>query len=228
MPVLCDRSTLLGKVPLFDGLSRSELAAVLEHSVERRYGPGQNLFCEGDACAGLFVLLVGRVKICKTSASGREIALHMESAPGTLAEVPLFDGGPYPATARAIDEVVAVMIDRGSFERLCKLHSELPCRVLAAVGRRLRAMVGLIERLTFGGVRQQLAQLLLDLREEVGDDTFPLPVTLQEIALRLGTVREVVSRNLSRFQAHGLIRVHKREVVILDAPGLAREAETEL
>lgn len=228
MLLVADRTDLLARIPLFDSLGMSEIESLLQHSVERRYVPGQMLFYEGDVCPGLHVLLSGHVKICKTSASGREIALYIESAPGTLAEVPLFDGGPYPAAACALDAVVALLIERESFYRLCCTHPQLPCIVLATVARRMRAMVTLIESLTFGGVRQQLARLLLGFRADAGDDTLALPISIQEIAMRLGTAREVVSRNLSRFQAHGLIRIHKRVLVFLDPEGLSREADTEL
>ena len=69
---------------------------------------------------------------------------------------------------------------------------------------------------------------LLDFEKEAGGSPFPLPATHQELALRLGTVREVVSRNLSRFQAQGLIQIQNREVSILDRQGLETEAETEM
>jgi CRP/FNR family transcriptional regulator len=228
VPLVADRSSLLKSVPLFATLGPEELASLLDHSVERRYEPGQPLFYEGDSCTGLHVLLSGHVKICKTSSSGREIALSIEAAPCTIAEVPLFDGGPFPATAYAVDAADALVIERDRFAQLCRLHPELPCQILGAVGRRLRSMVALIESLTFGGVRQQLARLLLTFRDDAGDDTLLLPISTQEMAMRLGTAREVVSRNLSRFQATGLIRLSKRQLVILDAQGLAREAETEL
>jgi CRP/FNR family transcriptional regulator len=228
VPLLADRNAVVKRVPLLATLSDAELCSVLDHSVDRHFSAGKPLFFEGDPCTGLHVLLAGHVKICKTSSSGREVALYIEAAPGSIAEVPLFDGGPFPATAYALDEVDALLIDRDSFKALCGLHPELPCRILASVGRRLRSMVSLIESLTFGGVRQQLARLLLGLREDAGDDTLLLPISTQEMAMRLGTAREVVSRNLSRFQANGLIRIHKRQLVILDHEGLTHEAETEL
>jgi CRP/FNR family transcriptional regulator len=228
MALVADRPAILARVPLFEGITAAELAGVLEHSVERRFAAGQVLFSQGDRCTGLHVLLAGHVKLCKTSASGREVALYIESAPCSIAEIPLFDGGPFPATAYAVDAVDSLLIEREVFRRLCHLHPELPCRVLASIGRRLRSMVALIDSLTFGGVRQQLARLLLAFREEAGDDTLTLPISTQEMAMRLGTAREVVSRNLSRFQANGLIRIHKRQLVILDPAGLTNEAETEL
>ena len=84
-----------------------------------------------------------------------------------------------------------------------------------------------VESVTFGSVRQRLARTLVEFCQQAGADEFTLPVTHQELALRLGTAREVVSRNLSRFQAEELIRIDKRTVVLLDRDGLEREAETE-
>jgi CRP-like cAMP-binding protein len=76
-------------------------------------------------------------------------------------------------------------------------------------------------------VTQRLARLLLDAAKEAGSATFDLPVTHQELASRLGTVREVVSRNLGRFRAQGLIEIHDRRVRIVNQPGLQREAESQ-
>jgi CRP/FNR family transcriptional regulator len=81
---------------------------------------------------------------------------------------------------------------------------------------------------TFGSIRQRLARLLLELGSEAGEDAFPLTMTHQELASRLGTVREVVSRNLSRFQVEGLIRIEGRNLRLTDREGLQREAETEM
>jgi CRP/FNR family transcriptional regulator len=77
-------------------------------------------------------------------------------------------------------------------------------------------------------VRQRLARQLLDWREEEGSDEFALPSSHEELAMRLGTVREVVSRNLSRFQAEGLLAIERRRIQVLDAQGLRNEAESEL
>ena len=128
----------------------------------------------------------------------------------------------------AIDEVVAYFISKRDFQQVCRQHPEVALKVLAVTGRRLRLLVSLVESVTFGSVRQRLARTLLEFGEQAGRDSFPLPVTHQELAFRLGTVREVVSRNLSRFQAEGLVRVHGREVQLLDRAGLKREAETEM
>ena len=100
-------------------------------------------------------------------------------------------------------------------------------KLLAVVGRRLRHLVGVVESMTFGSVTQRLARLLLDLATQAGADEFDLTLTHQELASRLGTVREVVSRNLARFRAAGLVQIQGRQLRILDRESLEREAEAQ-
>jgi CRP/FNR family transcriptional regulator len=216
------------QVPLFAGLTPLEIESLAARAVEKRYPAGQVLFHEGEPCSSLFLIAHGSVRIYKTSGSGREIMLAIEAAPSSVAEVPLFDGGPYPATVSAVDEVLAFFIAKRDFQQACRLNPDLPLKVLAVVGQRLRQLVRTFESVTFGSVRQRLARSLLEFGQQAGANSFPLAVTHEELALRLGTVREVVSRNLSRFQAEGLLRVHKREIRLLNLAGLQREADTEL
>ncbi len=216
------------RVPLFASLSPQEIAALAERAIEKRFAPGEVLCREGEDCRGLFLLGQGSVKIFKTSGSGREVMLAIEAAPSSVAEVPLFDGGPYPATVSAADDVIAYLVTKQDFQHVCRLNPEVPLKVLAVVGQRLRRLVRVVESVTFGSVRQRLARALLEFCDQAHAGAFVLPVTHEELALRLGTVREVVSRNLGRFQAEGLLRVHRREIELLDGPGLEREAETEL
>jgi CRP/FNR family transcriptional regulator len=219
---------VLREVSLFAALDPREMEALVARAVEKTFGPGELLFSEGEPCTGMYIVGRGSVKIFKTSPSGREVMLGIDIAPSSVAEVPMFDGGPYPASVSAIGEVTAYHIAKGDFHQLTRQNPELGLKVLAVVGRRLRTLVGLVESLTFGSVRQRLARSLLEFGQLAQADTFPLPVTHEELALRLGTVREVVSRNLSRFQAEGLLKVARREITLLDRAGLEHEAETEL
>jgi CRP/FNR family transcriptional regulator len=93
------------------------------------------------------------------------------------------------------------------------------------VGARLRRLVGIIEELSFTTIRQRLISVLLRLAETEGRQTqrgieFQLPASHQELASQLGTVRELVSRNLTRLQAEGLIDVDARQIVVKDKNGL--------
>ncbi|MCX6620990.1 MAG: Crp/Fnr family transcriptional regulator [Acidobacteria bacterium] len=222
------KSDLLQRSPLFQSLEPAEMQALAQVAAERRYEAGRVLFHEGDTCEGMHVVVAGRVKIFKISASGREMTIAVESAPSTVAELPLFDGGPYPASVSALDDVTSLFIDKRDFVRLCRQHPDVALKMLAVVGRRLRHLVAMIEGLTFGSLRQRLARLLLETAEAAATpEVFPLLMTHQELASRLGTVREVVSRNLGRFQVEGLLRIEGRQIRVLDREGLEREAETE-
>ena len=221
------KTEILSGIPLFSGLGDLEAQALAQRAVEKRYAPDEMLFWEGEPCAGIFLLAEGSVKIFKTSASGREMMLSLEAAPCTVAELPLFDGGPYPASVRAVSPLVAYFINKADFYQVCRQYPEVALKVLAVVGKRLRHLVMVVESITFGSVTQRLARLLLDMSRDAGGGPFTLALTHQEMASRLGTVREVVSRNLARFKGESLIQMDGRTVSITDREGLEREAEAQ-
>jgi CRP/FNR family transcriptional regulator len=225
-----DLVTALGRTSLLAGLSAPELQSLAALAVRKRYAAGELLFSEGDPCGGLFIVGRGRVRIFKTSANGREQMLAIEGPGGTVAELPVFDNGPYPASVSAIDETEIVFISRRSFQAFCLEHPEVALKLLSVVGRRLRILVGLIEELSFTTIRQRLIAALVKFAKS-GKETaqgveFLLPGSHQELAHQLGTVRELISRNLMRLQAEGLLDVDARRIVIRDMRGLiaARDA----
>ena len=125
------KSRTFQKTSLFVSLSEHEREAIAALAVEKRYAAGETLFYEGARCEGLYLIGEGSVKIVKTASSGREIMLAVESAPSSVAEVPLFDGGPYPATVLAVSDVVAYLVGQEEFRRFCREHPEVPLKVLA-------------------------------------------------------------------------------------------------
>lgn len=224
---MAQKVAALSEIALFAALSESELHGLAQRAVEKRFAADEMLFWEGEPCVGIFLIVQGSVKIFRTSPSGREVMLSIETAPATVAELPLFDGGAYPASVRVVEPVVALFINKSDFQQFCRQNPDVALKVLAVVGRRLRHLVGLVESMTFGSVTQRLARMLLEASKAAGSDTFDVPATHQEIASRLGTVREVVSRNLGRFRAQGLISIRDREVQIVNRAGLQLESEAQ-
>ena len=212
---------------MFAALSENELQGLAQRAVEKKFAAEEMLLWEGEPCLGIFLIVQGSVKIFRTSPGGREVMLSIESAPATVAELPLFDGGPYPASVRAVEPATALFVAKNDFQQFCRQNPDVALKVLAVVGRRLRHLVGLVESMTFGSVTQRLARMLLDASKAAGSATFDLPATHQELASRLGTVREVVSRNLGRFRAQGLIAIQDRQVRIVNPAGLQQEAESQ-
>lgn len=221
----------LGAVSLFAGLSPDELHLLAAHAVRKRYAQGELLFSEGDPCKGLFIVASGKLRIFKSSPSGREQVLAVEGPGGSVAELPVFDGGPYPASVSAIEDSQILFLSRDNLRRFCLEHPEVALKMLAVVGARLRRLVGIIEELSFATVRQRLVAALVRMAQTEGTNTaegieFHLPGTHQDLAHQLGTVRELVSRNLMRLQAEGLLQVDARSIVVRDMPGLTALLES--
>lgn len=225
MPEPGNVASALGAVSLFSGLSPEELRLLAAHAVRRRFAQGELLFQEGDLCKGLHIIASGKLRIFKSSASGREQVLAVEGPGGSVAELPVFDGGTYPASVSAVEDSQILFISRDDFRRFCLAHPEVALKMLAVVGARLRRLVGIIEELSFATVRQRLVSSLVRLAQSQGTRSdgaieFQLPGTHQDLAHQLGTVRELVSRNLMRLQAEGLVQVEGRNIKVLDLPGL--------
>ncbi len=94
-----EAADLLRRLPLFSAIGPAALDAVAQRTVPRSVPAGTRLFAEGEPCKGLYVVASGRVSVYRASPDGREQVLHVQEAGQPIAEVPLFDGGPYPASA---------------------------------------------------------------------------------------------------------------------------------
>lgn len=196
------------------------------HFVRKHHGQGELLFSEGDPCRGLYIIESGKLRIFKSSPNGREQVLAVEGPGGSVAELPVFDGGPYPASVSTVEDSQILFVSRQDLRSFCLQHPEVALKMLAVVGARLRRLVGIIEELSFTTVRQRLVAALVRLAQATGKQTdrgieFELAGTHQEMAHQLGTVRELVSRNLMRLQAEGLLEVEARSIVVRDMSGLS-------
>jgi CRP/FNR family transcriptional regulator len=173
----------------------------------------------------------GHIRIFKSSAGGREQVLSIDGPGSSVAELPVFDGGSYPASVTAIDDATLLFVSKQDFQSLCLTHPRVALKVLRVVGARLRRLVGIIEELSFTTVRHRLASFLVRLARTEGKRTSEgvevlLPVNNQELASQIGTVRELVSRNLSRFQSEGILKVDGRSVTIPDLKALESELQS--
>jgi CRP/FNR family transcriptional regulator len=221
-----DLASILGKTALFSNLSSEEVQTLAARTVRKLFSPGELLFSEGEPCSGLHIIARGKIRIFKTSMNGREQVLAVNVPGESVAELPVFDGGAYPASAAATEDTEVAFISRRDFHAYCVEHPEVPLKVLSVVGSRLRRLVGIIEELSFTTIRERLIALLVKLAQGEGRKAergieFSLPSTHQELASQLGTVRELISRNLARLQAEGLLEVDARQIVVRDLKGLS-------
>lgn len=226
-----DLAAVLAKTALLSGLSQPELQLLAAKTVRKLFSTGELLFSEGEPCNGLHIISKGKVRIFKTSVGGREQVLAVNKPGESVAELPVFDGGPYPASAVAIEDTETVFISRRDFHAHCMEHPEIALKMLAVAGVRLRRLVGIVEELSFTTIRQRLVSVLIKLAQNEGKLTaqgieVQLPASHQELANQLGTVRELISRNLMRLQAEGLLEVDARQIVVKDIKGLTALLDT--
>lgn len=223
-----DTQGILRKTPLFASLTDAEMQALAARTSRRRFEKDEQLFAEDDPCSGLFLVATGKVRIFKLSPSGREQILAIEGPGSSFAELPVFDGGNYPAAASALEDTEVLFISRKDFQNFCREHPDVGLKVIAVVGSRLRRLVGIIEELSFTTVRQRLIALILRLAQASNTHSkkgihIELTKSHQDLASELGTVRELVSRNLGRLQAEGFLDVEGRQIVVKNLAGLQRE-----
>ncbi|MDQ3427994.1 MAG: Crp/Fnr family transcriptional regulator, partial [Gemmatimonadota bacterium] len=151
-----------------DEAALSRLAA---RCVARSVGAGHVLFTTGEACRGLYIIQSGRVRIYRTNPEGKEQVLHIEGAGRPIAELPLFDGGRYPASAVTLEETRLVVLPLADFERLYRTHPDIAQAIIRDLGRRLRHLIRVTETLAFRDVAARLALLLVGYAEHAGLQT---------------------------------------------------------
>jgi CRP/FNR family transcriptional regulator len=216
---------LLEQIPLFAGLDNALRLELAARCVTRIVGPGHVLFTTGEASRGLYMIESGRVRIYRTSPDGREQILHIEGPGRAVAELPLLDDGPYPASAVTTEETRLVFLPRPAFEYLYRTQPDIAQAVIRALGRRLRHLVQLAETLAFRDVAARLALLLVGYAERSGVQTadgveLALDRTQDELAHEIGTARESVSRAMKELRRRGLIKTIERDRLLI--PNVAR------
>ena len=201
---------LLERLPLFAGFGHDALTRLSARCVTRTFPAGHVLFSTGEPCRGLYVVETGRVRIYRTSPSGREQVLHVEGAGRPVAELPLFDGGDYPASAITEVESRLVFLPRAEFEALYRENPDVAQAVIRTLGKRLRHLVHVTETLAFRDVAARLASFLAEYAAQYGTRTkqgveIVLDRTREELSFELGTARESVSRALKQLADKGVI-----------------------
>src|SRR5215472_2272155 len=111
---------VLRKTQLFASLTETEISALATLVSKKHFDRGTLLFSEGDPCVGLFLVATGKIRIFKLSPTGREQVLAVEGPGSSFAELPVFDGGNYPASASALEDAEVLFISRKDFQNYCR------------------------------------------------------------------------------------------------------------
>jgi CRP/FNR family transcriptional regulator len=214
----------LKAVPFLASFPRSALRVIADRSIERRFSTGDIIFRAGDQAPGLMVVLEGKVRVMRRAGDRAQI-VHVERVGGTLGEVPMFAGGTYPATAVAAEPTVCVVIARDVLVAAVKSNPESAFVLLERMALRVRELVERLDRTALRPVSARLAEFIIARADARRRATIALGMTQQQLAEELGTVREVIVRELQALRAAGLIRsLGAGRFEIVDAPALRQRA----
>ncbi len=213
------RVALLRAQPYLAALGEDDLYYLAARMIERCFAKGETILVEGEPSEGLYLVGEGQVRIYKLSPEGREQVLRYCGSGTSFNEVAVFDNGPNPANAIAATPCVLWIVPREILMELLEANPKLALAIIQNLGARLRHLVGLVEDLSLRHVNSRLAKLLLE-TSPAGQT--PRSLTQQEMAARVGTVREMIGRSLKQLETRGLIQIETGRIVIVDRARLEK------
>lgn len=220
---------LLARIRHFDGLPPDVQKRIAAVAVPCHFNAGQVIYVEGEPAEALFILETGWVKATRMTREGREQAMMFLRPVEVFGDIAVFTGTTYPGTVVALEDVDVWVIPAKTILDLIPRHPELAMAVIRHLGGRVLHYIGLVEDLSLRSVEARLANTLLR-NAEVQNGQLIVPrrewTTFDEMAVRLGTVRDVLSRALHTLENEGLLKVERREIILLDPKGLAARGDS--
>lgn len=218
---------ILSSIPSFSGLSETQIGEIRQIVVDRHFAKGEIIFFQGDEGNGFYIIISGMVKIFKVSPEGKEHIMRIVTRGEPFGQVAVYAGRAFPASAQAIAKSHLLFLPRTEFVQLINHNPSLALSMLANLSMRLREFTVHVENLALKEVPGRLAAYLIHLAEEQRneDDMVSLNISKVQLSSLLGTTPETLSRILTQMQGKGLIEVKRRDIRILDHPGLEELAE---
>ena len=214
-------------VSLWAGLGPDQLGAIQALMTEQSFGTRSTIIREGAPFSGLHVVKSGNLKLCKVCGDKEQI-LELLGPGDVIDPIPLFDSGTHAVTAKTMTPAVVYRFSPMSAHQMIGQYPGILNALLNIVSLRLRKLATLANDLAFKDVSARVCQVLLE--HAVSDDPsiphmqLERPLTRQELAAMVGTAREVAWRALKKLERDGLIEIHGKTIVILDAAALASRA----
>jgi len=214
-----DEKELLRTVPIFSELSDDDLASLARLGNRRRYPKDGVVFFENEQGDSIFMISEGRVKVAILGDDGREIILSVLGPGDFFGEMALLDNEPRSATAIAAEESELLCVSRADFQSALSANPSIMAGLIRSLTARLRKADHQISTLALLDVYGRVARVILDIAKEEGkrlkDGRIAFRrATHQEIANRIGTTRETVTRMLKDLERRGLIQVEGREIIV--------------
>jgi CRP/FNR family cyclic AMP-dependent transcriptional regulator len=219
----------LADAPLFTGVEVADVSALTHQLRPVEFDCGHVFFTQGQSGDQLFIVISGKVKLCRQATDGRAVLFAVLGRSDMFGELSVFDPGPRTSTAVALTKVCAAPVNRDELRTWIAGRPLIAERMLRVLARRLRRTDSDLSSLIFTDVTGRVAARLLRLAQQFGvqeDGALRVThdLTQEELGQLVGASRETVNKVLSELSHRGWIRVEGKSVVILDSERLARRA----
>lgn len=222
-----DHLKQLRKCQLCAELADDELEALGAITSYHQLAKNEILFLQGDIATGFYVLLSGRVRVYKASADGREYTMHFIKPGQMFAEAAIFKGTEFPANCAALEDSEVAFFPKDRFLDLIRNSPQISLKMIGGMAGFVREFNRMVEDLSLKDVPARLAAFLLDEYRRKHGARLHLDIPKTELARKLGTISETLSRNLRKLQDLRMIRVSGKEIEILDSERLQSVAKGE-
>jgi CRP/FNR family transcriptional regulator len=202
--------------PYFQGLREASLQELATAMSLRKFERGEPLFWEDDPCAGLHIIQTGSVKLFRISPQGRQHIFRVLQEGDTCNEVPAFDGGTNPVNVETLEESTVWVVETEAVRALMRKDPEFMQKTIENLSKMMRHLVKMVSEMAFYQVTNRLARLISELPAAELSGESGARWTQDQMAARLGTVREVVARSLRELERSGAIRMENRRIRVSD------------
>jgi len=214
-----DEHELLRSVPIFSELTEADFSSLAKVANRRRYPKDSVVFFENEQGDFFFMILEGRIKVTILGDDGREVILTLLGSGDFFGEMALLDNEPRSATAIAVEDTELLSLHRNDFQAVLSDNRSITVGLIKVLTGRLRRANHQISTLALLDVYGRVARVIVDMAREEGrrlkDGRIAFRrATHQEIANRIGTTRETVTRMLKDLERQGMIHIEGREIIV--------------
>ncbi len=220
------KADLIRRVPLFSTLSDDEFNKLSHIFVVRVYRKNQIIFLEEETGNYMYLVLSGKVKVAKSTASGKETLLAIHRAGDFFGEMSLLDGKTSPATVSAIEDCKIISVRAADFHKHLMHNEKVLLQIINVLCARLR-QVWQTQSMSSSAADKRIRMGIHQLAQKHGirdarGIIIDLKITHQELAEMVGTSRETVTRVLAHLRKRGVIEIIQRRITLLDENALLR------
>ena len=219
------RLKIIGRLPFFKHLPAEAISKINALFHDRDVPADERIYFEGDDASHLYLVAMGKVKLVRNTASGREVLLDILHGSEYFGTLTVFGGRVHTETAIAQTDCCILQISSEDFETVLTEYPDVTRKVLEAVSKRLTESQEVVKQLSAYTVEQRIASTLLRLAGKLGETRgqgvlIQVPFSRQDLAAMTGSTTETVSRVMSRFAEDGLVKSGRKWVTIMDTKRL--------